>query len=653
MARRDRTRSSTIGLVGLVLLSACRESPTTPDGPTIGEEEASFREVELREWGAIGGADVVSYLDDPSAAVRARAAQALGELACDVQTAIGGVLVRETDANVRAAIVRALRDCTEPAARRAIDRAATDEDVVVRAAAAEARQTIEDLASHLDDAAAEVRRAALRRALELGRGPADGRARFTREEDERVRWWYAALGLAGDPLAALADRNFLVAVFGIAPWPTTAPAPDDVARVAAVAAGGRFWARRAAAIEALVRAVRASEGDEQIRMLASDVLTAVIRAEDAPAALSRAAAVALPQVLSEAAALDELAREGSDRHRDSLVRGLVARIGGARDPWPLGTNLAREWFAELRESTRAHERVAAVELAGPLEEPLAWAFDDPAGAVRRSAVRSARVRTPDEARQLIRRADASARADALHAAARSREELEREAARAILRSGTVDDWQARAIAVTRLERSDAHRVFVRGLLSDLSWPVRLAAANWLGERASLDPSVFSRGTFPVPLLRRRLDYRHRHPRAVVRLRDDREFVVEFDAAAAPFHASALVLLAETGYFEGRELVSADWRSGIEVTAPAVSADFPLAAEPLPAARVHEPILRGSLFVPFVAPGVPVTTAGELWIALVPRPRLRAASRIGRVVLGMRVVDDLAPGDRIESVEVVR
>ena len=82
---------------------------------------------------------------------------------------------------------------------------------------------------------------------------------------------------------------------------------------------------------------------------------------------------------------------------------------------------------------------------------------------------------------------------------------------------------------------------------------------------------------------------------------------------------------------------------------------PLLAQPLRPEESLLPFTRGSLVsVPaYSRDGERWDAVGEWQITLLPRPDLRGSGTCwGRVYIGMRAVDRLAPGDRIASIEIV-
>jgi cyclophilin family peptidyl-prolyl cis-trans isomerase len=132
------------------------------------------------------------------------------------------------------------------------------------------------------------------------------------------------------------------------------------------------------------------------------------------------------------------------------------------------------------------------------------------------------------------------------------------------------------------------------------------------------------------------------------------FVLELYADEAPLHASSFLALARGGYYTGRSVIGVDAVNGVRFEQHDGD-HHPLLGQPLRPEDSLLPFARGSLVsVPvYSRDGERWDAVGEWQITLLPRPDLRGRGTCwGRVYIGMRVVDRLAPGDRIASIEIV-
>lgn len=213
------------------------------------------------------------------------------------------------------------------------------------------------------------------------------------------------------------------------------------------------------------------------------------------------------------------------------------------------------------------------------------------------------------------------------------------------------EWENRILLIQALQATDQGRRLASEVLStDPSPVVRRVAARALGIEVP-SPRFHSapygaEDRFPIV----RTDALLAGERARIHFETTRgTFVMELDLEAAPLHASSLLHLARTGFFDRlpfHRVVPAFVVQGADPRGNGVGdAGYHLVDEIHPA-----PFLRGTVGMPRATE---FDTGGcQLFITHVPTPHLDGRYTVlGRVVLGMEVIDALQVGDRILKARV--
>ncbi|MBI4603189.1 MAG: HEAT repeat domain-containing protein [Planctomycetes bacterium] len=497
-----------------------------------------------------------------------------------------------------------------------------------------------------------------------------------------AREWHRD-GLGGSGLAGLAALGLASLLASCAQAPPPWPAAEeedlllDVVRLEAEgspagpalfrsALASRLPLVRARAARALAR--RGAAGGELLSRLLEDPDPLVRReaawtlgrtGAAAPGALERAAADPSPAVRESAAwALGAIGGppaapiEGLLRDPDPAVRREAA-LALARSSGPAAAPRLLELFRDERDERARWGLAKALALAGAgssdVEAALAAAVSDRSFLVAVFAIEGLSMAKGGagtaEALALLGRGGAFWLVEAL-AARLLADRLGRGALAGDLRSAVetkLEDLAAGPGAARR--HSIVRRIAgaARGLAAE--------PGEGLAPRAGGAPPAGPLALFSSlpPRARRLLPVRS--PRAAVRVAGKGEILLDLFALDAPRHVSAFADLAAAGCYDAVRIGPVDPARGVSL-ADTSKAPAGLAGSPLPAEASPGPILRGALLA-LDSTGAPSEAAGTLFIALVPIPELEGrATRLGRVALGAEVLDQLEPGDLVESVRLV-
>ncbi|MFA6029029.1 MAG: HEAT repeat domain-containing protein [Elusimicrobiota bacterium] len=393
------------------------------------------------------------------------------------------------------------------------------------------------------------------------------------------------------------------------------------------------------------------DGDERVRVEALALLRAAGGAErisartlaDPSPRVRAAAAEALGNREGDPAALRRLLLDGSSSVRAEAAAGLSARLGdkAARELKRAASD--NSWWVRLRAAESA--------LKLPREGPrlLAAALKDEDVRVRAAALRTFAEGWPKESRAALSTAlrDASAplevRGAAVEAAAKLKEpsllpDLEecyrlsfsREFVE--LRESLVEAGSA--LAATAPKSAELQRWRER-LLEDPAPSVRAAAAKALGRPAPApeapSPSPLLAEPVPAPGTR------------VSLLTSKGELILELAPEEAPTHSANLVSLVRRGFYDGkvwhRVVPNFVVQGGDPRGTGWGDAGYFLRDETTPLR-----FARGTLGMPRAGKD---TGGCQLFITLIDAPHLDGRyTAFGRVVIGLDVLDRLEPGDYI-------
>ncbi len=656
-------QSRTLRDIVRVDVAAAATPPAAAVGPTGGFAPAT-------------SPDLVQLARDPDAAIRSRAALAIGRVGMVEGASALLLLQADPDPTVRANAAFALGLLGDRTSVAALTAALADQEPLVRARAIEGLGLIGD-----DSAAPAIAKAASGCAplvsglepddeewpksteIELCRLALFSLARLKRFEplaqvaigaDGQAvsRWWPVAYALqrVGDPRAApylvpLASTGVYTSGFalrGLAAYkhPSTnslaaaviARRDADIkVRVAAVRAMGQMGDR--SAVTPLLGLLEQPELPLNLTVEAIDAL-GMLRAPEAfdhlldffshPSPAVRSAALAAAAKSNSQSFLVVLA--GLGRDPEWSVRAALAAVLGT-----LPADRVTAGIEELLEDTdpRVH---------GPALEALA--------AVRATSA-SARVLAALEAEDFVER----------ETAARLVAELKPDGGidaleKAYARGQSDASYSARGAAIEALAALGGERALavVRQALHDREWPVRTHAAELLAAKGEKDaaperpalvrqpPEFFSSAAVLRPPY---------SPHAFVETRRG-TVELQLDVIAAPFTVLAFIEQARTGLFNG-------------LPAHRVVPGFVFqAGDPRgdgnggPGYTIRDelstvPYLRGSVGIALAGKD----TGGSQWfITLSPQPHLDAKyTNVGRVVNGWDVLDRLSPWDVIERVRI--
>ena len=693
--------------LALVPVSGCREARISgPLRRPVAERE--YREVEALEWRARAEeSEFAPYLSSEWQKVRARAVVAYARVHRGENPR--PLLERwgvEEDSSTRAELVFALRGFDRSSVIEVLESASEDEDVVVRQAVAtalrdvrESRELGEKLSQ--DEDAGVRRRAVLSLAFSQQADASFWSDRLTAEGDQSVRWaLYAgaafeprlARSLASGLAGAIADRNFLVGAFALEGLTRLVLARDGAAResslgiAAALDIAGNadvFWIQREAALRFLALRLLHDDGltDDDRRTIESRLLE--LAQSDAfpvqPPVFGHRLARSLcavrdpavvPRLREFAQASDAGLRTAvADGIADVLasprggLRALAPELGGPRRELSL-RNLLDDLWTDRHESVRS----ATSRVTDPGGQAATWARADSSPQVRAAALEaSIAAPSPPVISAALLDQSARVRRVALERALRDDLPLDPDTLRSVASDPTPWRWSSRLPAMDLFcdRQPEKSHDFLQAAIRD-SFPVvvrhalglqsPLVARKLIVPDLALESPDSARAALVpgFPLVDRDPVARRRRPRVIVGVDGKPSFVLELYADEAPLHASSFLALARAGYYTGQRVIGIDVLNGVRFERHDGD-HHPLLAQPLRPEESLLPFARGSLVsVPVYSHGGERWDAvGEWQITLLPRPDLRGRGTCwGRVYIGMRAVDRLAPGDRIASIEIV-